>query len=222
MIFFTKRKIDELNGKLSREELLRRSRILIIDDEKPDLIQDLKRAGFSVDYEADITQSNLDMIERPTYDLVILDFGSVGHFFGADEGLSLLRHLKRVNPAVIVFAYTSMALTQQHADFFRLADGVLAKDAGIGESMEKIEDGLKSARDIKNLWKGFLHAANIEPNSKEDVASQDLFIKGMEKPTKLRDFKLKFSGSVNNELANKATGVIIEKLIETGIHSLGG
>src|SRR5687768_14438088 len=125
--FSRKLRIETLNAALPREDLIRRSRILVIDDERPEIIDDLQRAHFSVDYVPDITKDELDRIEQPLYDLVLLDFGNVGSSFGADQGLSLLRHIKRVNPAVIVLAYTSKAITSDQADFYRLANGVLAK-----------------------------------------------------------------------------------------------
>ena len=213
---FKKYTLDSLDFHIPREELLRRSRILIVDDEKPDIIQDLKRSGFSVDYEADINQENLDMIERSTYDLIILDFGSVGLYFGADQGLSLLKHLKRVNPTAKVLAYTSKALSTEHADFFRLTDGVLAKDAGIGDSMEQIEQALRSAQDIKHLWKGLLHAAGVLPNSKQDLVWQDLYVRGLRKPKQMPNLASRLNRDLGSELAKKVSTIILEKLVEAG------
>jgi DNA-binding response OmpR family regulator len=138
-MFWTRRKhIDELRSPMPREELIRRSRVLFVDDERPTLIDDLKAAHFSAEHVADIDNNNLDLIDRKLYDLILLDFGNVGKAFGRDEGLALLRHIKRVNPATVVLAYTAKALAADHSDFYRLADGVLAKDAGIADSLEKV------------------------------------------------------------------------------------
>ncbi len=97
-IFFVKHKIEELELKLNRDDLIRRSRILIVDDEKPDLIDDLQKARFSVDYLPDVTPENLHELERSEYDLVILDFGNVGSRMGPQQGLELMKHIKRVRP----------------------------------------------------------------------------------------------------------------------------
>src|SRR5215471_12154911 len=115
-------------------------------------LQDLKSAGFAVDHVKDIDTSNMNIVENQRYDLILLDFGRVGGAFGSDEGLSLLRHIKRVNPSAVVIANTSTALKAEHADFYRLTDGVLAKDAGIQESLERLEAGLKKAHSIPNIW----------------------------------------------------------------------
>ncbi len=217
MSIFTTYKIEDLQCNIPRDELVRRSRILFIDDEEPDLIKDLRRAGFSVDYEPDIDENNLDMVERPTYDLVVLDFGNVGQYFGSDEGLSLLKHIKRVNPSVIVLAYTSKALSAEHADFFRLTDGVLPKDAGIADSMEKIENGLETAKNVQNLWRGLLHAAGVKPHSKEDIEWQDLYVRGLKKPAKMASLRAKLNSEVGGEIAKKAATIAFEKLAEAAV-----
>jgi hypothetical protein len=67
---------------MPRDELVRRSRILIIDDERPDLMDDLKAAHFSVDHVTDIEPGKIDLIERSLYDLILLDLGDVGAAFG--------------------------------------------------------------------------------------------------------------------------------------------
>jgi hypothetical protein len=67
-MFFSKKRLDCLDFKMPRDELIRRSRILVIDDERPDLIDDLKGVHFSVDHEEDINNSNMELLERSLYD----------------------------------------------------------------------------------------------------------------------------------------------------------
>src|SRR5204863_9974119 len=90
MSFWQHRTIDSLKPKISRDELRRRSRLLVIDDERPDLIDDLQHAGFSVDHRSDIDKQHLSVLDQPLYDAVLLDFGNVGTTSGSDQGLSLL------------------------------------------------------------------------------------------------------------------------------------
>jgi hypothetical protein len=77
---FKRKNLSDYNPNLSRPELIRRSRILMIDDDQPKLIEDLKADGFSVDY--DPTGNDTAKIEKGLYDLIILDFGGVGAKFG--------------------------------------------------------------------------------------------------------------------------------------------
>lgn len=222
MIFFKKKTISGVTVKLPREELLRRSRILVIDDERPDLIDDLKAARFSVDYEPDIVKTNLDLLEKQIYDLILLDFGGVGKEFGDDEGLSLLKHIKRINPAVIVLAYTSKALTTQHSDFYRLSDGVLAKDAGIQESLEKIESALRLAHNLENVWRGLLKVCDVRIGSSEDREWQDLFVVGMNQASKMEKLKKKITESLQSESAEKLGKLLLSKLVEIGVKGVIG
>jgi DNA-binding NarL/FixJ family response regulator len=222
LTLFKKHKIEELEKRIPREELLQRSRILVIDDEEPELLADIRQSGFAVDYQPDITNINLSEIDKPKYDLIILDFGDVGSAFGSDQGLSLLKHIKRVNPTAHVIAYTSKSLGSEHAEFYRLADGVLRKDAGIAESMEKIEEALSEARSIQNTWKGLLRAAGVEPGSKEDEAWQDLFVKGLSKPKKMHNLKDQIARTVSSEFGQGLALMLVEKLTELGGRAVGG
>jgi CheY-like chemotaxis protein len=221
--FKGKKSIASVNTKLPREELLRISRILVVDDEEPELIKDLRNAHFAVDYLPDITSANMNCIDRPIYDLILLDFGNVGKTFGADEGLSLLRHIKRVNPSIVVLSYTSKALKSQHADFFRLTDGTLAKDAGIQESMQRIEEGLRKATNLEHIWTGFLRVCDLKAGSAEDAELQDLLVRGLDKKSKLEQLKKKVAQSLQSEEAQKVALLLLTKAIEVSLKAaLGG
>ena len=222
MFFRRKRTIDSLRGKIHRDELRRRSRILVIDDERPDLVDDLERAGFAVTHMPDVTNQNLSVLDQPLFDLILLDFGNVGTTIGSDEGLSLLRHIKRINPATIVLAYTSKALAAGRADFFRLADGVLAKDAGVAESMEKIEESLQRAHSIDNVWRGLLNVSGVQPGSPQDAEWQDLAVQAVEKPSKIRKLKERMRAISSDESAQKIGLILLEKVIEIGVKSAVG
>lgn len=218
--FAASKRIDSIRATMPREELVRRSRILIIDDERPELIDDLHRSHFAVDYEADIRPENLsEKLDNRLYDLILLDFGQVGEGLGKEQGLSILRHIKRVNPAIVVLAYTSKALGTEHADFYRLADGVLAKDAGVAESMRRIEEALQKSHSVENLWRGVLAVSGVQADSDTDKEWQDLVVRGIKKPKKLRDFRERLTGSVGAELAQKIAIGLVEKIVEIGVRA---
>ncbi len=215
-MFFNKPKLSELTVSLSREELIRRSRILIIDDEEPELRNDLEQAGFAVQHVHDINKSSLQIIERTLFDLVLLDFSGVGRELGSDEGLAILRHMKRVNPSVVVLSYTSKALSSEHADFYRLTDGVLAKDAGISDSLEAIEIALRKAQSLDNLWRGLLQATGIRAGTKDDGELQARFVKAVRDPRKQAGLKEYLAGFLSSDEAQKAGLTLLGKLLELG------
>lgn len=214
----TKKRITTFEGRLPREELLRLGRTLVVDDERPELVDDLQKLGFVVEHVADLTAENLHLVEGGRYDLILLDFGNVGRTVGKDEGLSLLQHIKRTNPSVVVYAYTSKALRSLHADFYRLADGVLAKDASITESAEKVEEGLAKSRDLHKLWRSMLTVGNVNPTSATDLHLQDLFVRGLSDRAKLEKFR-ETALALFGAGAKKLGGVLIAKLVELLLHA---
>lgn len=142
--------IAQYNPQLTRDDLIHRCRILVIDDQRPALIDDLTRTGFSVDY--DPSGDDMGNVEKPLYDLILLDFGGVGENYGKDQGLSLLWHIKRINPSQFVLAYTSKSLPpSQSSDFYKLTDGIMSRDAGIQESFEKLEESLKQTVKVDRI-----------------------------------------------------------------------
>lgn len=221
-IWFWRKKLrlDSIDASMPREELIRRSRILVVDDERPDLIDDLQRSHFALEYVPDIRAENLsDKLDSNLYDLVLLDFGQVGEDIGKEQGLSILRHIKRVNPAVVVLAYTSKALGTDHADFYRLADGVLPKDAGIADSMRRIEEALQRAHSVENIWRGVLGVAGIQPGSQTDKEWQDLLVRGIRDQRKLPKFKDQLTSKVGPELAQRIAIGLVEKLVELAVRA---
>lgn len=221
-VFSKPKTITSISAPLTRDELLRRSRILVIDDQRPDIVDDLKKAHFAVDYEPDIDAGKIDLIDKQIYDLILLDFGNVGRAFGSDEGLSLLRHIKRVNPAVVVISYTSKALGASQADFYRLSDAVLSKDAGISESLEKIELELRRAHSIGNVWSGLLTVCGIQPGSKEDIKWQDLLVRGLNKKSKIEALKASVLKMLTSEQMQKTGTILLTKVIELAVKSSTG
>jgi CheY-like chemotaxis protein len=69
--WFAQRTLASYNPQLTREELIKRCRILVIDDERPSLIDDLTRDGFAVDH--DEKGDEVGRIERNLFDLILLD-----------------------------------------------------------------------------------------------------------------------------------------------------
>ncbi|HEX5422021.1 MAG TPA: hypothetical protein VFW94_00610 [Candidatus Acidoferrales bacterium] len=221
-VFSPQKSIASINSSLTRDELLRRSRILVIDDERPEIVDDLKRAHFAVDYEPDIDATKIDLIDKRIYDLILLDFGNVGRAFGSDEGLSLLRHIKRVNPAVVVISYTSKALGASQADFYRLCDAVLPKDAGISESLEKIELELRRAHSITNVWSGLLTVCGVPAGSADDKRLQNLLVRGLNRPPKLEALKQSVMKMLTSEEMQKTGAILLAKVIELAVRSVTG
>jgi DNA-binding NarL/FixJ family response regulator len=194
---------------------------LFIDDEKVDLVDDLKQEGFSVDQ--DFEGNSIGNIERGYIDLLVLDYKGIGLKYGQDEGLSLLRAIKRVNPAVYVLAYTSQNLPpSKSSDFYTLCDGTLNKDAGVADSIQRIEEALRSAVAPERLWNGILKSAAIEPGTdraeklEKQVVAALMNSKKEQAKAYLGDDLTDASGSLISALLEKLMSLAIDKAL-TGL-----
>jgi DNA-binding NarL/FixJ family response regulator len=210
--FFKTKSLSEYNPKLTRQELIRRTRILVIDDEKPKLIDDLMADGFSVEY--DQSGDDTAKIEKNLFDLIILDFGGVGKKYGQDQGLSLLKHIKRVNPAVFVLAYTSKSLPAEQSEFYRLTNGTLSKDGGIQESFSKIEDSLRQALDVERIWDAVLQLAIANQDDKKDLHTT--LLKCLKKK-KFDSLNEKLGEYIGQSIKDTLVGVLVQKLVALAI-----
>ena len=131
--------VADMKEALPRAEILRRGRIAVLDDETPEMLTDLRNHGLSINHVRSTDDAQFQALADGVYDLLLLDYGGVGPRFGVDEGLDVLRYLKRVNPALRILAFTARTFDLSKADFFRLCDGVVKKDAGIRETLEELE-----------------------------------------------------------------------------------
>lgn len=153
-------KLEAYNLGVSRDVLIQSSRVLFVDDEVVPLIEQLVHAGFAVDHDR-TGQEFEHQLHGQTYDVAILDHSGVGQHLGKDQGLDLLRHMRRVSPRTRIIAYTSKALKSGESDFFRLADAVLAKDAGMRESLETVESQAQQAFAKQNLFDALMQKLSI-------------------------------------------------------------
>jgi CheY-like chemotaxis protein len=125
------------------KEIISRVRILVIDDQEFPYVKLFKRDGYSVDKWRDVTR--LVEIEQGDYDLILLDLQGVGSAISVSEqGLGVLRHIKKVRPTQLVIAYSNAEFPLQYQPFFDLADGVLQKSADYVDFKRKVNDLLQS------------------------------------------------------------------------------
>src|SRR5438105_5889909 len=121
--WFKRPTLQSFDAPVPRERLIQAGRIVIIDDESPLLIDEMKRRGFAVDH--DTTGENLNNIDKQIYDVAIVDYHGVGQSLGPAQGLDLLRYIRRVSPRTRVIAYTSRSLSAAESEFFRTSHVVL-------------------------------------------------------------------------------------------------
>jgi CheY-like chemotaxis protein len=110
---------------VSQEEIVRRARILVIDDGPFPYKTLFERDGYTIQQWPDV--EDLHALEHGEFDLILLDLVGVGTAESSDEGFGLLKHIRQVSPAQIVVAYSNSDLSLEYQPFFRDADAVLHK-----------------------------------------------------------------------------------------------
>jgi CheY-like chemotaxis protein len=124
------------------EEIRRRARILVIDDQEFPYQQLFERDGYNVNKQDDVV--NLSDLEDGSYDLILLDLQGVGRGESNDEGLGVLKHLRAQRPAQIVVAYSEANFGLASQPFFQLADAVLQKSADYIDFKAKVDELLEA------------------------------------------------------------------------------
>lgn len=139
---------------LSRDQIVQRARILVIDDHEFPYRKLFQRDGYSVDKWNKV--SDLSALEGGKYDLILLDLIGVGLKESADQGLGVLRHIRSAAPGQLVVAYSNADHPLSSQPFFDLADGVLAKTADYVDFKRVVDELLE-----KRFSLGF-HVERIE------------------------------------------------------------
>jgi CheY-like chemotaxis protein len=192
---------------ITRERLIQNGRIVVIDDETPLLIDELRKVGFSVDHEAD--GNDVRRIDAQLYDVAIVDFHGVGATLGPNQGLDLLRHIRRVSPRTRVIAFTSRSLSAAESEFFRKSHVVLPKNLGLEESLSLIEEQLRQAFSKQHLYEALLNKLNVSSvNDRKRI--QDALAKALGNRDE-GSFKKALS-RIAGQAAEKSVSLIIDRL----------
>ena len=192
---------------ITRERLIQSARLVIIDDEQPLLIEELRRVGFAVDH--DHSGNDLSNYDNQIYDVAIIDYHGVGQRLGNAQGLDLLKHIRRVSPRTRIVAYTSRSLSAAESEFFRLSHAVLPKDLGLGDSLTLIENEIHKAFEKNYLFEALMAKLALS-DAEERERMQAALIKALAKRNEgqFKDYVAKVVG----QAAQKTVEIIITKM----------
>jgi DNA-binding NtrC family response regulator len=202
---------------LPATELVKRTRIVVIDDERTTFPFDvLQEQGYSIDYWPDV--KDLDRLERGFYDIIILDIGGIGRELDeTNEGIAVLKHLKKLNPAQVVVAFSGQSYESAKIPFFQLADQYVPKPTSAITWKEIIDDLLKTKVTVGHYWETMRQALR-------DAGASEKAIKGVEaslvKAASGRHVDLcktiqKLAGPLENAVTLAAIGAKIVALCNT-------
>lgn len=131
--------ISKLKAKADFEELKKRTRIIVIDDEDSFPISLFQSEGYAVDKWEKV--KDYCKLENGFYDIIILDIKGIAEHISEDDGLGVLVDLKAKNPAQIIISFSQFGYDLNKVKFFQLAD----------ENITKPSDFLRIKKIIDNL-----------------------------------------------------------------------
>lgn len=128
----------------SADDIRKRSRILVIDDGDFPYLKLFRRDGYTIEKWPDV--KDLPSLENGEFDVILLDLQGVGKSLSADQGPGVLGHIRQVNPAQIVVAYSNAEWSLDYQQFFESADAVLHKSKDDYVQFKRTVDGLLEDR----------------------------------------------------------------------------
>jgi CheY-like chemotaxis protein len=122
---------------VSLEEIRKRARLLVVDDSEFPYEPLFRRDGYNLEKWPDV--QDLPKLESGYFDLILLDVQGVGGEYSSEQGLGILRHLRKTTPTQLIIAYSSADYSLKYQDFFRLADAVLEKSSDYFEFKRQVD-----------------------------------------------------------------------------------
>ena len=121
------------------DEIKKRIRIVVIDDEDSFPVKIFQDEGYSINKWGKVT--DYSKLENGFFDIIVLDIKGVAEHLSQDDGIGVLVDLKGKNPAQIIISYSQHSYDLNKVKFFQLAD----------DNISKPSDYLKIKRTIDNL-----------------------------------------------------------------------
>ena len=180
---------------ISADEIRKRSRILVIDDEDFLYFDLFERNGYNIRKWNDI--EDLEKLVNAEYDVILLDIQGIGKDFSPEQGLGVLKYIKEKDPTQIVVAYSAADYFLKYQDFFHIADDTLDKTSDFFVFKTKVDNLLKRRHSMSFYIEKVASKFDEIMLDKEKLAkvTQDAILSG--KPGKLASFLDK------NDIKNK-------------------
>ncbi len=166
--------LRELQDKftLPPQEAKRRARILVIDDDALAFpVNRLRTEGYNIQHW--LRLESLRNLEEGQFDIIFLDIHNICTADVSETGgLGVLEHLKKVNPAQIVIAFSGKKFDLGHEKFWRIADDYLGKPIDMLKAKACIDSILKEKFTLEHYWESL--ATFLGSNGVDDATLRKL------------------------------------------------
>ena len=150
------------------DELKKRVRIVVIDDEDSFPIKLFQSEGYAVDKWDKVTQGTYGKLESGFYDIIVLDIKGVATELSADDGLGVLESLKKRNPAQIIIAFSQHSYDLSVVRFWQLADEHISKPSDFLKIKEIIDNLINTKYNPSRYVNAFKHLLSENRIAQDD------------------------------------------------------
>lgn len=198
--------ISDISFTLSFEDIKRKARIVVIDDQEEAFpYKLLQNEGYNIVYWPKIEK--LKDLESGDFDIIVLDINGVAtKEISANDGVGILEHLKKNNPAQIVIAYSGLQYDFSQASFWSLADDYLGKPSPLIACKEKIDRLLKEKFTPEYYWRNIENVLRDNNVSSKKIKNiEKIIVNSIRKKTDISQSRI----ADYLDIANKATSTVL-------------
>ena len=125
------------------------TRIVVIDDAPFPYLEILQLHGFNIVQIQDV--DSLDTISP--YDIILCDVQGVGKKFHKEfQGAYLVKEIRKKFPFKYIVSYTAYDNDARYTALLKNADESIIKDENTDVWVEKLDNAIRSVRDIEEQW----------------------------------------------------------------------
>lgn len=136
---FTGSKISKLQFNLNHQDIRRKLKIIVIDDDDIFPVSGFKEFGYSIDRWEKLDEIKHKRLIDGEFDIIILDIYGVAKDIARNDGLDILQDIKTKNPSQVVVAYSGHSFDFSKNKFWELADEKLTKPTPFVGTQEIID-----------------------------------------------------------------------------------
>lgn len=149
----------------SIDQLRDRIKILLVDDERYDIIEILRNRGYRIYYKEDITYT----IETEPFDLILLDINGIADKFASTkQGFGFALEVKKIYPQKIVVSFSGVSDPKINEQLDKI-DGYIAKDTDVDMWCIRLDNLIKRYCDPEYQWNAICSKLKDSGVSKEVI-----------------------------------------------------
>jgi len=168
MGFLKSLRIVDVTKPVPLEEIRKRAKIIVIDDDPHSFpCELLRKEGYTIESWQKV--ESLSRLEKGDFDIIILDIGGVAGEYSPQDGLGVLEHLKKYNPSQIIVAFSGQTFDLGKTRFWKMADDSLSKPVDVIKCKEVIDHLLQEKFTLAHYWEGLISILRSEGISDADM-----------------------------------------------------